>query len=116
MSAPLFFKLNNLRPFFFSVKSFCFHSTFYFCVSLFFLSSAVFAQHSNVQVTTLATAGGSWSALTGGTYTFTPNADNANILYTDIEYRLLGYNGFTRGNVRIVTTNGTGTQVGNVNI
>ncbi|MFN5463370.1 MAG: beta strand repeat-containing protein, partial [Bacteroidota bacterium] len=79
-------------------------------------TSTVPTGNSNVQVTTLATAGGSWSGGTSGPYVFTPNADNANILYTDIEYRLLGYNGFTRGNVRIVTTNGTGTQVGNVNI
>ncbi|MFN5332621.1 MAG: beta strand repeat-containing protein, partial [Bacteroidota bacterium] len=72
--------------------------------------------HSNVQVTTLATAGGSWSALTGGTYTFTPSADNANINVTDIQNRILG-SGFTRGNVTIVTANSTGgTQVGNVNI
>ena len=78
-------------------------------------TSTVPTGNSNVQVTTLPTAGGSWGALTSGTYTFTPNADNANILYTDIEYRLLG-SGFTRGNVRIVTANGTGTQVGNVNI
>ncbi|MFN5331397.1 MAG: beta strand repeat-containing protein, partial [Bacteroidota bacterium] len=73
-------------------------------------TSTVPTGNSNVQVTTLATAGGSWSGGTSGPYVFTPNADNANILYTDIEYRLLGYNGFTRGNVRIVTTNGTGTE------
>ncbi|NCA00258.1 MAG: hypothetical protein EBS88_12645, partial [Betaproteobacteria bacterium] len=59
-------------------------------------TSTVPTGNSNVQVTTLATAGGSWSALTGGTYTFTPSADNANINVTDIQNRLLG-SGFTRG-------------------
>ena len=71
---------------------------------------------SNVQVTTLPTAGGSWSGGTTGPYVFTPSADNANINVSDIQNRLLG-SGFTRGNVTIVTTNlGVGTQVGNVNI
>jgi len=44
-----------------------------------------------------------------GTYTFTPSADNANINVSDIQNRLLG-SGFTRGNVKIVTTNATGTE------
>ena len=71
--------------------------------------------YSNVQVTSQPTSGGSWSGSTTGPYTFTPSADNANILYTDIQNRIRG-SGFTSGNVTIVTTNGTGTQVGNVNI
>jgi hypothetical protein len=70
---------------------------------------------SNVQVTTLPTAGGSWSGGTSGPYVFTPSADNANINVSDIQNRLLG-SGFTRANVKIVTTSTTGTQVGNVNI
>ncbi|MFM7628813.1 MAG: hypothetical protein ACKO44_04790, partial [Algoriphagus sp.] len=60
------------------------HRIFYLCFFLVLFSSAAFAQNSNVQVTASATVGGSWSALTSGTYTFTPNADNANINVTDI--------------------------------
>ena len=66
--------------------------------------------YSNIQITALPTANGTWSALTNGAYTFTPNADNANILYTDIQTKLLS------ADVKIITTNGTGTQAGNVNI
>jgi autotransporter-associated beta strand protein len=72
--------------------------------------------NSNVQVTSNVTIGGSWSALTNGTYTFTPNADNANINVSDITNRLRGSGGVgTAGSVKIVTTNVSGTQVGNVN-
>ena len=67
--------------------------------------------YSNIQITALPTANGTWSALTSGTYTFTPNSDNANILYTDIQTKIQ-----SGANVKIVTTNGTGTQAGNVNI
>ena len=72
-------------------------------------------QNSNIQITSLATSGGSWSALTGGVYTFVPTADNANIISTDIQNRLNG-SGFTKGSIVILTTNATGTQVGNVNV
>jgi autotransporter-associated beta strand protein len=74
--------------------------------------------NSNIQVTTSATVGGSWSGLVSGTYTFTPSADNANINVVDITNRLRGTGtGIgTPGNVKIVTANvGVGTQVGNVN-
>jgi autotransporter-associated beta strand protein len=72
--------------------------------------------NSNVQVTSSVTIGGSWSALTNGTYTFTPSADNANINVGDITNRLRGTGGVgTAGSVKIVTTNVSGTQVGNVN-
>jgi len=74
--------------------------------------------HSNVQVTTSATSGGSWTVSGSGTltvHTFTPSADNANILASEITSRLQGATGITKGSVRIVTTNaGVGTQVGNV--
>ena len=111
----LFLRLKDLCEFFFLGKIFLTNRFFYLCVSLVLLSSAVFAQNSDIQVTTSATAGGSWSGLVSGTYTFTPSADNANINVLDIQNRLLG-SGLSRGNVRIVTTNTTGTQVGNVNI
>ncbi|NBV01384.1 MAG: hypothetical protein EBS31_08175, partial [Burkholderiaceae bacterium] len=62
--------------------------------------------NSNIQVTTSATVGGSWSGLVSGTYTFTPSADNANINVVDITNRLRATGGIgTPGNVRIVTTN-----------
>ena len=48
-------------------------------------TSTVPTGNSNVQVTTSATFGGSWSALTGGIYSFTPIAVTANSSYTDIE-------------------------------
>jgi autotransporter-associated beta strand protein len=73
--------------------------------------------HSNVQVTTSATTGGSWTVTGSGAttlYTFTPSGDNANINVSDIQNRLLG-SGLTQGSVKIMTTNGAGTQVGNVN-
>ena len=111
----LFLRLKHLCGYFILVRIFLLNRFFYFCVSLVLFSSAVFAQNSNVQVTNLATAGGSWSGLVSGTYTFTPSADNANINVSDIQNRLLG-SGLSRGNVRIVTTSTTGTQVGNVNI
>ena len=75
--------------------------------------------NSNVQVTSGATSGGSWSVTGSGIttmYTFTPSADNANINVSDITNRLRGTVVVaTPGRVRIVTTNGVGTQVGNVN-
>ena len=82
-------------------------------------TSTVPTGNSNVQVTTLATAGGSWTVSGSGIstlFTFTPTADNANINVSDIMNRLLGSVNPSRGSVKIVTTNGTGTQVGNVNI
>ena len=74
--------------------------------------------HSNIQVTSAATSGGSWTVSGTGTstvHTFTPSADNANINVSDIRNRLIG-SGTTKGSVKLVTTNvGVGTQVGNVN-
>lgn len=87
---------------------------FSLCVFLCVAFTSV-GQNSNIQITSLATSGGSWSALTGGVYTFVPTADNANIISTDIQNRLNG-SGFTKGSIAILTTNSTGTQVGNVNV
>lgn len=72
-------------------------------------------QNSNVEITSLVTSGGSWSELLGGVYTFMPTSDNANVKTSDIINRLDG-SGFTRGSVRLLTTNATGTQVGTVQI
>ena len=65
----------------------------------------------NITISTSATSGGSWSGGTTGPYTFTPSGDNAIIINTDIQNRLLG-SGFAAADVTIVT--GTGTQAGNV--
>ena len=73
--------------------------------------------HSNIQVTSSVTSGGSWSVSGSGVgtlHTFTPSADNANINVSDITNRLTG-SGLTKGSVKVVTVNGVGTQVGNVN-
>ena len=96
------------------VSSFFRTSIFSLCVFLCVAFTSL-GQNSNIQITSLATSGGSWSALTGGVYTFTPTADNANIISTDIQNRLNG-TGFTKGSVNILTTNATGTQAGNVHI
>ncbi|MFZ9236236.1 MAG: beta strand repeat-containing protein, partial [Algoriphagus sp.] len=69
-------------------------------------------------MTTSATVGGSWTTTGSGSstlFTFTPTADNANINVVDIQNRLQGSVTPGFGSVRIVTTNGSGTQVGNVN-
>ena len=105
--------------FFSLVKVSLLNRIFYLCSFLLLFSSAVFAQNSNIQVTSTATVGGSWAVSGSGTltvHTFTPSADNANINVSDITSRLQGATGITKGSVRIVTTNaGVGTQVGNVN-
>jgi hypothetical protein len=86
---------------------------------LFFFVSAAFSQHSNIQVTTGLTSGGSWTVSGSGTstlHTFRPSSDNANINVLEITNRLQGLSGSTKGSVKILTTNATGgTQVGNVN-
>jgi len=70
--------------------------------------------NANVTISTSATSNGSWSTLTSGTYTFTPSANSANVLNTEIQNRLLG-SGLTAGDVTIVTAcSGTGSQNGNV--
>ncbi len=72
--------------------------------------------NANVTISTSATSNGTWSALTSGTYTFTPSANNANILNSEIQNRITG-TGFTAGNVTILTAcSGTGTQSGDVTI
>lgn len=72
--------------------------------------------NANVTISTSATSNGSWSALTSGTYTFTPSANSANILNTEIQNRITG-TGFTAGNVTILTAcSGTGSQSGNVTV
>src|SRR5688572_23856752 len=77
-----------------------------------FLISSAYAQNSNVAISAAATTGGTWSGGTTGPYTFTPNADNANIINTDIQNRLAGLSGFAAANVTIVTSNAVGTQAG----
>jgi autotransporter-associated beta strand protein len=105
-----FIGLANLRPSFFRFNSKRLKKVVLSFIFLFAFAFISLAQYSNVKVSNTATANGTWSALTSGTYTFTPNSDNANILYTDIQTKLLS------ADVKIITTNGTGTQVGNVNI
>ncbi|MCX6182558.1 MAG: T9SS type A sorting domain-containing protein [Bacteroidetes bacterium] len=69
---------------------------------------------ADVSISTAATANGSWSALSGGVYTFTPSANSAVIINTDIQNRLTG-TGFTAGSITILTAcSGTGSQSGNV--
>ena len=48
----------------------------------------VFAQNSNVTISTSATSGGSWSPATGSgvSYVFTPSANSANINVSDIPF------------------------------
>ena len=114
---PSFLRWKDFGVFFSLGKVSLLNRIFYLCSFFLLFSSAVFAQHSNIQVTSAATAGGSWTVSGSGTstlYTFTPSADNANIQVSDITSRLIG-SGTTKGSVKLVTTNGTGTQVGNVN-
>ncbi len=78
-------------------------------------TSTMFASgNADVSISNAATANGSWSALSSGVYTFTPSANSAVILSTEIENRLTG-TGFTAGSVTIVTAcSGAGSQTGNV--
>ncbi|WP_170062704.1 autotransporter-associated beta strand repeat-containing protein [Polaribacter filamentus] len=69
---------------------------------------SVNAQHSNIEITTAATTGGTWNA--AAPWVFTPNTDNVNIQNTDIQNKL------NTGDVTIVTNNTYGTQSGVVNI
>ena len=100
----------NLCPSFFRFNSKRLKKLVLSFIFLFAFASVTLAQYSNVKVSNTATSGGTWSALISSTYTFTPNSDNANILYTDIQTKLLS------ADVKIITTNTSGTQVGNVNI
>ncbi|MHA8077353.1 hypothetical protein, partial [Aquirufa sp. TARAVU-A1A] len=63
--------------------------------------------HSNVRITSVATSNGSWANV-GGVYTFTSSADNANILYTELQNYLQSYS------VEIKSARVGGTQVGSV--
>jgi autotransporter-associated beta strand protein len=65
------------------------------------------AQHSNVVISTAANANGSWTN-SGGTYTFTPTADNAVINNVTLQSYLQNYS------VEIKTSRAAGTQVGSV--
>src|ERR1035437_7227269 len=68
----------------------------------------------NITINAVSTTGGLWS-FSFGTYTFTPNADNATIINTDIQDRLLGTGTVgTPGNVTVTTAGGGGAQPGNV--
>ena len=79
-----------------------------------FSKSAVAAGNADVVISSSATANGSW-AYSAPNYTFTPSANSAVIINTDIQNRLLGSGGFTAGNVIILTAcSGSGSQSGNV--
>ncbi|MES2431951.1 MAG: hypothetical protein V4556_13540 [Bacteroidota bacterium] len=82
-------------------------------VSNLLLMSVAFGQR-NINITTSPTSGGTWSGGTTGPYTFTPNADNANVADTAIVNRFLGTGAYSSNNVSIVTSGGGGSQVGNV--
>lgn len=99
-------KLNNQQ----SVVFLTFKSIIVF---LFLISSLkVFAAgNANVTISSGATANGSFS-LSGGTYTFTPSADNAVVNITTLTGYLTG-----GSNVTILTAcSGSGSQSGNVTI
>jgi hypothetical protein len=84
------------------------------CLYIVWTSTAYASGNADISISTAATANGSWSALSGGVYTFTPSANSAVILYTEIQDRLTG-NGVTAGNVTIVTAcSGAGSQTGDV--
>ncbi|MDT8888342.1 hypothetical protein PQG44_11760, partial [Aquirufa sp. LEPPI-3A] len=59
------------------------------------------------RITANATSNGAWSNV-GSVYTFTASADNANILYTELQNYLRNYS------VEIKTARAAGTQVGSV--
>jgi len=80
------------------------------------LTNRAFAQNANVTVSTGNTANGSWSGGTSGPYTFSPTANSAVIINTDIVNRLTGAGGYTKGNVTIVTTCSSCTDAGNITI
>ncbi|MFN9957669.1 MAG: hypothetical protein ACK55I_31570, partial [bacterium] len=63
--------------------------------------------HTNVRIINGSTSNGTW-AFASGTYTFTPNADNATVNFTDIQNYLNNYN------VTILTARPAGTQAGHV--
>ncbi|MFD3395214.1 autotransporter-associated beta strand repeat-containing protein, partial [Aquirufa sp. OSTEICH-129V] len=63
--------------------------------------------HSNVRITSVATSNGAWS-YASNTYTFTASADNANILFTELQNYLVNYS------VEIKSARVGGTQVGSV--
>src|SRR6187397_869660 len=69
---------------------------------------------SNTEIGAAASVNGAWSALVAGVYTWTPSANNAKILFSEIQNRLTG-TGFTAGSVTILTAGG-GSQPGNVTI
>lgn len=73
-----------------------------------------FAQFSNVTINATSTTNGAWSGTTVGPYVFTPTANSATILNTDILNRLVGSGGFASNNVTIVTTAAGGSQPGNI--
>jgi autotransporter-associated beta strand protein len=62
--------------------------------------------YSNVILSTATPSNGTWSALTGGVYTFTPNTDNAILNVTEVQTKL------ATGDVTVLTSNGSGTQSG----
>lgn len=78
------------------------------------LPEVIFASgNADVVISSAATANGSW-AYSAPNYTFTPSANSAVIINTDIQNRLLG-SGFPAGNVIILTAcSGSGSQTGDV--
>jgi autotransporter-associated beta strand protein len=79
-------------------------------------NSEVFSQNANISINATSTTNGSWSGGTAGPYVFTPTANAATVLNTDIVDRLLGGGGFTKGNVTITTACGSCTDFGNITI
>lgn len=73
--------------------------------------------YTEVTINTTTTSGGTWSGTTVGPYTFTSDANtsSANINVSDITDRLTG-NGYSAGNVTIVSTNSSGSASGSGSI
>jgi hypothetical protein len=87
--------------------------TLLFTITIF---NGTFAQNANVTVSTGNTANGSWSGGTAGPYVFTPSANGAVILNTDIVNRLTGAGGYTKGNVTVTTSCNSCSEAGNITI
>jgi hypothetical protein len=85
-------------------------------ITLISVITAGYAQHANVIVNATSTTNGSWSGGTAGPYVFTPSANAATVLNSDIVSRLVGTNGFTKGNVTIETTCGSCSDAGNISV
>ena len=67
-------------------------------------------QHTNINISSSASSGGTWTG--NGTvatpWVFTPNSDNVNIKFDDIQTKIIGSNGY----VTIKTNYSSGTKSG----